>query len=81
MTAWDGVPLHSILRVTNSALERNGKEVLKQSRAAMVMKVAAAAVPVLDALSRGQEGDRGEIVRGPLHQIVLSGGEHQPTPQ
>jgi hypothetical protein len=49
----------------------------------MVMKIAAVAVavPVLDALSGGQEGDRGEIVRGPLHQVVLSGGEHQPTPQ
>jgi hypothetical protein len=48
----------------------------------MVMKaaVAVAAVPVLDALSGGQEGDRGEIVRGPFHQIVLSGGKHHPTP-
>ena len=49
----------------------------------MVMKeiAAAVAVPVLDALSGGQEGDGGEIVRGPFHKIVLSGGEHQPTPQ
>ena len=47
----------------------------------MVMKRAVVAVPVLDALCRGQESDRGEIIRGPLHQVVLSGGKHKPATQ
>lgn len=74
-------PLHYQLHVTKNALQWNRVERRCQNRAVMKIAVAVAAVPVLDVLCRGQESDRGEILRGPLHQVVLSGGKHQPTPQ